>query len=104
MLRRLPLWMGFAGAGWMVIAIRLFALQKIALRSIMVTNYIGFRTGMMLPYLRREVSMWDVWILNAWIVLTGSIEFALVGLLLRFAIGRFSKRANASLSSLSGLN
>ncbi len=88
MLRRLPLWIGFAGAGWMVLAIRLFALRVISLRTVMVTNYVGFRIGMMLPLVSREPSMWDVWILNAWLVLTGAVEFALLGLLLRFAIQR----------------
>ena len=87
MLARLPLWGGFAGAGWMMIAIRL-----VALRAILITNYIGFRTGMMLPEVGREVTLWDVWILNAWLVVTGGIEFALLGLLLRFVIRRFSTR------------
>jgi hypothetical protein len=92
MLKRLPLWMAFAGAAWMAVAIRLFAMRKIALRLIMVTNYLGFRTGLMLPLVSREPSIWDVWILNAWMVLTGTVEFALLGFLLRFAIRQFFLR------------
>ena len=57
-------------------------------------NYLGFRTGLMLPLVSREPSIWDVWILNAWMVLTGTVEFALLGFLLRFAI-----RDSAILSS-----
>ena len=80
--------MGLVGAVWMVTAIRLFALRAIALRPIIVTNYLGFRTGTMLPLVGREPSVWDVWILNVWLVLTCGMEFAIVGLLLRFAIRR----------------
>ena len=92
---RLPLWTGLVGAGWMVIAIRL-----VALRAIFVTNYVGLRTGMMLPNVGREITVWDGWILDCWLVLTGAIEFAVLGLLLRFAIRRFSRRDRPAPSSV----
>ena len=81
---RLPVWFGLVGAAWMIVAIRL-----VALRAIHVTNYIGLRSGMMLPNVGREVTIWDGWILNSWLVVTGMIEFAALGCLLRFAIRRF---------------
>jgi hypothetical protein len=89
MLKRLPLWMGLVGAGSMIVAIRL-----VALRAIFYTNYIGLQLGILLPPVRQEPSMLDVWILNAWIVLTGAAEFALIGLLLRLAIARFTPGSN----------
>jgi hypothetical protein len=46
----------------------------------------------MLPNVGREVTVWDGWILNSWLVVTGMIEFAALGCLLRFAIRRFSDR------------
>jgi hypothetical protein len=82
---RLPVWSGLFGAAWMLVAIRL-----VALRAIFLTNYIGLRSGMMLPNVAREVTIWDGWILNSWLVLTGMIEFAVLGCLLRFVIRRFS--------------
>jgi len=104
LLKRLPLWTGIAGAGWMVISIRLFALRMLSLRTIMATNYVGLRTGMMLPLVTREPSIWDVWILNAWLVLTGGVEFALLGLLMRFAVRRFSSALKQTSIYRQGLN
>jgi len=78
----------------MVIAIRL-----VAFRAIVLTDYIGFRTGTMLPTVGREVGIWDVWILNAWLVLTCGVEFSLVGMLLRFVVRRLSNRSRASVIS-----
>jgi hypothetical protein len=40
MLKRLPLWSGLVGAGWMIAAIRLVFLPAVS-----VTNYIGPDTG-----------------------------------------------------------
>ena len=68
----------------MVLAIRL-----VALRAIRVTDYIGFRSGMMLPNVTREVTVWDGRILNSWLVFTCAIEFALLGYAVRFVIRRF---------------
>jgi hypothetical protein len=84
-MNKLPLWAGLLGAGWMMIAIRL-----VALRAISVTNYLGLRTGMMLPNIGREITVWDGWILNCWLILTCAIEFAVLGFLLRFVIRQFS--------------
>jgi hypothetical protein len=82
----------------------MIAIRLVALRAILITNYIGFRTGMMLPEVGREVTLWDVWILNAWLVMTGGIEFALLGLLLRFVIRRFSNQPNVPSFPSKGLN
>lgn len=75
--------MGLAAAGWMIVALRLAAL-----RAILITNYVGLRTGMMLRTVRREPSMLDVWILNAWLVLTGALEFAFAAFLFQVALRR----------------
>jgi len=44
LINKLPLFAGLIGGRWMVIAI-----QMVAVRPIFVTNYVGFRTGMLLP-------------------------------------------------------
>ena len=68
----------------MTIAIRL-----VAIRAIFITDYIGWRTATLLPNVGREVSWKDAWVLNGWLVLTSGVEFALLGLLFRFAVNRF---------------
>jgi hypothetical protein len=86
-MKRLPLWAGLVGALWMVIAI-----HWVALRAIFITNYVGLRTGMMLPQIGREMPVWqDFWVFNSWLVLTSAVEWALVVFVVQFAIRRFSK-------------
>jgi hypothetical protein len=84
MFKRLPLWSCLVGVAWMTIAIRL-----VAIRAILVTDYIGWRTATFLPNVEREVTRKDDWVLNGWLLLTSGLEFALLGLLLRFVVNRF---------------
>ena len=86
-MKRLPLLLGLLGAGWMALAI-----QIVAVRAIFFTNYIGYRTALMLPQIGREIPLWqDVWIFNSWLVLTSAIEWALVGFVIQFAIRKLSR-------------
>ncbi|MGA9303781.1 MAG: hypothetical protein WBW31_00115 [Candidatus Sulfotelmatobacter sp.] len=86
-MKRLPLWAGLAGALWMVIAI-----HNVAPRAIFLTNFVGFRTAMMIPSIGREIPVWqDVWIFNSWLILTSGVEWALIASSIRLAVRRFSK-------------
>jgi hypothetical protein len=86
-MKRLPLLLGLLGAAWMALAI-----QIVAVRAVFLTNYIGYRTAVMLPQIGREIPLWqDVWIFNSWLVLTSAIEWALVGFVIQFAIRKLSR-------------
>ena len=68
------------------------AIHSVALRAIFLTNYVGFRTAMMIPGIGREIPVWqDVWIFNSWLVLTSGIEWGLIALGIRGVIRRLSK-------------
>ena len=87
MVKRLPFWFGLMGAAWMALAI-----QTVAVKAVFITNYVGFRTAMMLPQIGREIPLWqDVWIFNSWLVLTSGIEWALIGFVVQFAIRKLSR-------------
>jgi hypothetical protein len=81
----LPLWVGLAWAVWMTIAI-----QRVALRAIFVTNYVGTRTARMLPHIGREIPVWQVWIFSSWLVANSALEWALIAFVVEFAIRRIS--------------
>jgi hypothetical protein len=85
-MKRLPLWAGIIGALWMVVAI-----NALALRAIFFTNYLGLRTGMMLPSIGREIAWPDIWIFNSWLVVSSGIQWALVALGVQVAIRKLSK-------------
>jgi hypothetical protein len=65
------------------------AIRLVAIRAILITNYIGWRTATFLPDVGREVTWKDAWVLNGWLMLTSGVEFALLGLLSRFVVNRF---------------
>jgi hypothetical protein len=86
-MKRLPVWAGLIGAVWMVIAI-----ERVSLRAILITDYVGLRTGMMIPQIGREIPAWqDFWIFNSWLVLTSALEWALVAFVVQFAIRKLSR-------------
>jgi hypothetical protein len=67
------------------------AIERVALRAIFITNYVGLRTGMMIPQIGREVPVWqDFWIFNSWLVLSSAVEWALAAFVVQSAIRRFS--------------
>jgi len=68
------------------------AIERVSLRAIFITDYVGLRTGMMIPQIGREIPAWqDFWILNSWLILTSALEWALVAFVVQFAIRKLSR-------------
>jgi len=86
-MRKWLLVLGLAGAAWMS-----FVLYLGALRLAMISNYPGFfLVRWCVHYGGIAPSLWTLWMFNGLLVLTGSLEWVIVGVIAWGIARRFSK-------------
>ena len=86
-MRKWLLMLGLAGAAWMA-----FVLYLGSLRLAMISNYPGFFLARWcVHYGGIAPSLWTLWMFNGLLVLTSSLEWVIVGIIVLGIARRFSK-------------